>query len=144
MTEHRRRLAILAEGTLDFHHGKTAVSILRYRPGDVVAVIDSEHAGQTTGRVLGLAGDVPILASVDEALDYRPDSLLIGIAPRGGSLPPAWRRQILAAISGGLEVVSGLHSMLNDDAEIAAAARERGVRLIDVRRPPEGLGVAEL
>src|SRR5581483_4174934 len=54
-----------------------------------------------------------------------------------GKLPPEWRAEILAAIASGLEIVSGLHDMLGDDPEFAAAARQRNVRIWDVRRPPE-------
>src|SRR5579872_3526652 len=103
-----RRLAILAEGTLDFHHGKTATSLLRFRPRDVVAVVDSKNAGSTTGAVLNLAGDTPILATVEDSFPLKPTALVIGIAPRGGGLPTEWRRQILAAISAGMDVISGL------------------------------------
>jgi uncharacterized NAD-dependent epimerase/dehydratase family protein len=138
-----RKLAILAEGMLDFHHGKTATSLLRYRPQDVLAVIDSQHAGQTTGAVLGLAGDIPIVADIDHALSLGPSTLLIGIAPRGGGLPPEWRRQILLAIDSGLDVVSGLHFMLSDDPQFVEAARRQGINLVDVRRPPEDLSVSE-
>jgi uncharacterized NAD-dependent epimerase/dehydratase family protein len=144
MKEGSRRLAILAEGTLDFHHGKTAASLLRYRPEDVVAVIDSENAGRTTQEVLGLGGAIPIVRDVRDSFELRPSALLIGIAPRGGGLPGAWREQILAAIAYGLDIIGGLHFMLNDDAEFVAAARESGVKLVDVRRPPDDLSVAAL
>lgn len=144
MTANTRRLAILADGSLDFHHGKTATSILRYRPDEVVAVIDRAHAGSTTGQTLGLAGATPIVADLSDALDLRPTELLIGIAPRGGGLPEEWRRQILMAIAQGMDVVSGLHFMLNDDPEFVAAAREHGVKLVDVRKAPGNLRVAEL
>lgn len=142
MHEMPRKLVILAEGTLDFHHGKTATSILRYRAEDVVAVIDRQHAGFTTEAVLGLGGSIPIVANVEVALTLQPTALLIGIAPRGGTLPPEWRQQILQAINAGLDIVSGLHFMLADDPEFSEAARHRGVRLIDVRQPPEGIEVA--
>lgn len=144
MHDNIRRLAILAEGTLDFHHGKTATSILRYRPQDVVAVIDSTRAGITTGQAVGLAGDTPIVSDISEALAFKPNALLLGTAPRGGGLPPDWRREILVAIGHGLDVISGLHFMLNDDAEFTAAAGRAGVRLVDVRRVPAGLSVATL
>lgn len=143
MTREARRLAILAEGTLDFHHGKTAISILRYRPEHVVAVIDSDNAGRTTGEALGLAGDVPICRNIEEAQSHRPNELVIGIAPRGGVLPDAWRRQILAAITAGLDVTSGLHSMLRDDPEFVASAAQHGVELTDVRQSPTDLKPAE-
>jgi uncharacterized NAD-dependent epimerase/dehydratase family protein len=139
-----RRLAILADGMLDFHHGKTATSILRFRPEDVVAVIDSDNAGKTVGTVLGIGGTIPVVRDIDAALDLRPNSLLIGIAPRGGGLPESWRRQIVTALSHGIELVSGLHYMMGEDEEFARVAREHGARIVDVRRPPEGLGTADL
>ncbi|MGH2449401.1 MAG: DUF1611 domain-containing protein [Chloroflexota bacterium] len=139
-----RRLAILAEGMLDFHHGKTATSLLRYRPDEVVAVIDSQHAGMTTDQVVGLAAGTPIVPDISQAMVFCPTALLIGIAPRGGDLPAAWRRQILQASAAGLDVISGLHYMLGDDAEFAAAAAKGGGRLIDVRRPPDDVSVAEM
>ena len=104
-----RRLVILAEGMLDFHHGKTALSLLRYRPQEVVAVIDSTHAGRTTGDAVGLAGATPIVPDVEAAMGFAPNALLIGIAPRGGALPAEWRRQILFAIERGLTIINGLH-----------------------------------
>lgn len=144
MHDNTRRLAILAEGTLDFHHGKTATSILRYRPRDVVAVIDSTHAGSTTGQAVSLAGDTPIVSDIREALVFKPNALLLGTAPRGGDLPGEWRREILIAIGYGLDVISGLHFMLSDDAEFTAAAERAAVQLIDVRRAPADLSVATL
>ncbi|PZS00518.1 MAG: DUF1611 domain-containing protein [Chloroflexi bacterium] len=66
------------------------------------------------------------------------------MAPRGGALPLEWRRQILAAIENGLDVISGLHYMLDDDPEFARAAHEHGVNLVDVRRPPAEIDVAGL
>lgn len=141
--EHHR-IAILAEGTLEYHHGKTATSLLRYKPDDVVAVIDSENSGRTTGQVLDLGGNIPIVADIGAALQLHPDALLIGIAPTGGALPPLWRAQILQAIDHGLDVISGLHTMLNDDAQLSEAARRCGVTLHDVRRSPPHLEVARL
>ena len=82
------------------------------------------------------------MASLDDALAYRPTALLIGIAPQGGKIPPAWRATILAAIEAGLDVVSGLHEFVGDDPEFAAAAARTGVELVDHRRPPERQEVA--
>jgi len=144
MSESPRRLLILAEGMLDFHHGKTATSLLRYRSDEVVAVVDSAHAGQTTDQVLGLAGGTPIVARVDDALALEPTALLIGIAPRGGTLPDSWRGQILTCIAHGLDIISGLHFMLNDDQDFVQAATRYGVTLTDVRTPPTDLRVADM
>ncbi len=135
-----RRLVILAEGNFGFHHGKTAVGVIRYGPDDVVAVIDSTQAGRNVAELLP-DHDIPIVASLEDALTVdpgrRPDTLLIGIAPTGGKLPASWRTTILAAIAAGLDVHSGLHTFLGDDTEFAAAARAAGTQLVDYRRPPD-------
>jgi uncharacterized NAD-dependent epimerase/dehydratase family protein len=139
----KRRLVILAEGNFGFHHGKTAVGVIRYGPDDVVAVIDSSQAGGNVSSILP-GRDIPIVATLHEALaqDPRPDTLLIGIAPTGGKLPDSWRATILAAIAAGLDVHSGLHTFLGDDPEFSAAARAAGVRLVDYRRPPARMETA--
>ena len=145
-----RRLAILAEGQFGPHHGKTAMGVIRYGPDPIVAVIDSTNAGRSVREWLGDAPrfDIPVVASLDAALAAGLASgtpvtaLLIGIAPTGGRLPDSWRSAILAAIRGGLDVLSGLHTFIGDDPEFVAAAAAAGVEIVDYRRPPEGLGTA--
>jgi uncharacterized NAD-dependent epimerase/dehydratase family protein len=138
-----RRLAILAEGNFGFHHGKTAVGVIRYGPDEVVAVIDSSQAGGNVATILP-GRDIPIVATLDEALARRPrpDTLLIGIAPTGGRLPDSWRATILAAIRAGLDVHSGLHTFLGDDPELATAAIAAGTAIVDYRRPPARMETA--
>jgi uncharacterized NAD-dependent epimerase/dehydratase family protein len=133
-----RRLVILTEGQFGVHDAKTAVGVIRYGPDDVVAVLDSTIAGRNIGEWLP-GHDIPVVATLDEALALprRPTTLLIGIAPTGGKLPPAWRATILAAIEAGLDIHSGLHQFVGDDLEFAAAAARRGVSLVDYRRPPD-------
>jgi uncharacterized NAD-dependent epimerase/dehydratase family protein len=141
-----RRLVILAEGNFGFHHGKTAMGVIRYGTDKVVAVIDSTQAGRNVREWLGDSGrfDIPIVDSLNAALGFLPraDALLIGIAPTGGRLPDEWRVMILAAIRSGLDILSGLHTFLGDDPEFVEAARSSGVRLIDYRRPPERMETA--
>lgn len=141
-----RRLVILAEGNFGFHHGKTAMGVIRFGTDRVVAVIDSTQAGRNVREWLGDSGrfDIPIVASLNEALGFLPraDALLVGIAPTGGRLPDSWRATILAAIRAGLDVLSGLHTFLGDDPELAEAARAAGVRLVDYRRPPDRMVTA--
>jgi uncharacterized NAD-dependent epimerase/dehydratase family protein len=97
------RLAIFAEGLFAKHTGKTAHGVIRYGTREVVAVIDSSCAGRTASEVEPFClKPVPIVASLDEALERDPDSLLIGVAPPGGKLNPAWRATLLAAIEAGV------------------------------------------
>jgi uncharacterized NAD-dependent epimerase/dehydratase family protein len=150
VTASTRRLAILAEGQFGPHHGKTAMGVIRYGRDPVVAVIDSTNAGRNVREWLGPAPrfDIPVVASLDEAVaagvaDGTPvTALLIGIAPTGGRLPESWRTAILAAVGGGLDVLSGLHTFIADDPEFAAAAATAGIEIVDYRRPPEGLSTA--
>jgi uncharacterized NAD-dependent epimerase/dehydratase family protein len=141
-----RRLVILAEGNFGFHHGKTAMGVIRFGTDKVLAVIDSTQAGRNVREWLGDSGryDIPIVASLSDALGFLPraNGLLIGIAPTGGRLPDSWRQVIHAAIRAGLDIHSGLHTFLGDDPEFVDAARTFGVRLIDYRRAPERMETA--
>ena len=140
-----RRIAILAEGLFEWHYGKTATGIIRYGQDPVVAVIDSTKVGLDVSQALDapIGVGIPIVRDIHEALRYQPDTLLIGIAPKGGALPAAWRWQLLTAIEAGLNIVSGLHFFLSDDPELKAAAEKRGVTIWDVRQPPERQRVSE-
>ncbi|QXQ07312.1 DUF1611 domain-containing protein [Sphingosinicellaceae bacterium] len=69
-------------------------------------------------------------------------ALVIGVAARGGSIPPAWYATLLAALEAGLDLVSGMHARLAEIDVLRAAAERLGRRLIDVRVPPPGLAVA--
>jgi uncharacterized NAD-dependent epimerase/dehydratase family protein len=136
------RFLILAEGAFTPLRSKTANACIRYTPEHVVAVIDSTRAGATAQDVLGFGGSIPVVASLDEGVARRPDSLLIGIAPPGGQLPSSWRALILDAMDHRLDIWSGLHTILGDDGEFAARARARNVTIHDLRKPPADLDVA--
>ena len=132
-----RKYVIFAPGEFA-DNAKTAQGVIRYSNDETVAVVDPACAGRTVRDVVPyLDCSAPIVASVAEALRYKPGSLLIGTAPKGGKLPADWRAEVLTAIDGGLEIVSGLHDLLSEDSEFAAAAHKRGVNLWDVRKPPE-------
>jgi uncharacterized NAD-dependent epimerase/dehydratase family protein len=136
------RFLALAQGSFGPMSSKTANACLRYTPERVAAVLDAERAGQTAQSVLGFGGDVPVVASLDEGIALGSTAVLVGIAPAGGRLPDAWRTLVARAASAGLDVWSGLHTYLADDALIADAARSGGARIVDLRRPPADLTVA--
>jgi uncharacterized NAD-dependent epimerase/dehydratase family protein len=136
------RLAIFAEGLFAAHNGKTAHGVIRYGTRDVVAVIDSTQAGHTASGVVPFAlNPVPIIATLQEAIDLGANALLIGVAPTGGKLDPAWRAMLLEAIAAGLHVEAGLHTQLSEDPELRRAATRAGVALRDLRAAPADLTV---
>ena len=133
----KRRYAILAPGHFATD-AKTAHGVIAYGNDETVVVIDPESAGKSVHEAVPhLRGDIPIVARVADALRYEPTALLIGTAPRGGALPAPWRAEILTAIAAKLEIVNGLHDLLNDDREFHTAALNAGIRIWDVREPPE-------
>ena len=136
------RFLALAEGAFGPTTSKTANACIRYTPERVVAIIDSRHHGKTSEDVIGFGGDIPVVSTLAEGLRRKPNALLIGIAPQGGSLPEEWRAIIRGAIEKGLAVWSGLHVFIGDDPEFAELARKHKVKIHDLRRPPAHLPVA--
>jgi len=131
---------ILCANGYETDNGKTAHGLVRaserYR---IAAVIDGSCAGRDAGLFLdGKPRGIPVFASLAEALaalPERPRFAIVGVATSGGRVPADLRAEIAAAIDAGLSIVNGLHELLADDPALAAAARDRGVELVDVRRP---------
>jgi uncharacterized NAD-dependent epimerase/dehydratase family protein len=68
-------------------------------------------------------------------------SLLLGVAPRGGRIPGSWEPVLHRAVSAGLDIVSGMHTSLNEIPGLSGAAKRSGVRLIDVRHSKQSFAV---
>lgn len=66
-------------------------------------------------------------------------SLVIGVTPPGGRVPAHWAPLLIEAAQVGLDIVSGLHTPLESVPGLAQAAARAGIRLVDVRRPPDNL-----
>lgn len=138
------RAVVYCEGAFGTLNGKTAHGLVRRTERyQVLSVVDSGHAGADAGEVLdGRPRGIPVSASVEEAVtaareqDTPATHLVVGLAPEGGRLAPRARADVAAAIRLGLDVDSGLHDFLSEDPELAGLAREHGVTLRDVRKPP--------
>jgi uncharacterized NAD-dependent epimerase/dehydratase family protein len=130
-----KRYLVLAEGRSgDEHYGKTMRGIVHYAPDQVVAILDSDRVGESYR-------EIPIVGTVADALEYEPTVATVGVATQGGRFPPAWRELLKDSIRAGLDVESGLHEFISDDAELASLAREHDVELRDLRKPPPDLNV---
>jgi uncharacterized NAD-dependent epimerase/dehydratase family protein len=136
---------VYCEGAFNTPNGKTAHGLVRFtRRYRVLSVVDSRYAGRDAGDVLDRTPNgVPVLASVEDAVRAAAESgtaathLVVGLAPDGGRLSPAARRDVAAALEMGLNVDSGLHDFLSEDPAMAALAARKGLAIRDVRRPPD-------
>lgn len=70
-------------------------------------------------------------------------TMILGIAGAGGKVGADLIEDAAAALEAGMHVASGLHERLRDQPRLAALAQARGLRLFDVRDPPEGLTVGK-
>jgi D-glutamate N-acetyltransferase len=130
-----KKYLVLAEGKSgDPHYGKTMRGVVKYGPDPVVVVLDSERAGEDyEGH--------PIVGTVEEAIAFGPTTALVGVATAGGRFPPAWWELLKECARRGLDLENGLHERLTNNAELVELAQEHGVKLWDLREPPEGLNV---
>ena len=131
---------VYCEAQFGEQDGKTANGLVRHSEKyDVLSVIDSTRSGEDAGMVLdGVANGIPLLASLDEAIERAgrtPDYLICGVAPSDGLLSADQRVVLLDGIARGMHIINGLHEFLGDDLEFAAAALLANVTITDIRRP---------
>src|SRR4051794_30113303 len=107
---------ILAPNAFRTDGAKTAHGLVRGTERfDIAAVVDADAAGQDAGVVLdGRPRGVPIFATLKEAIagaPRRPDTVIVGVATPGGTLPPSLRAVLHEAADAGLSIVNGLHEL---------------------------------
>ena len=105
---------------------KVAQGIKDWRPDNAV--------GQF--RMDGCKADVGLAdMTLAQAKDAGAKTLVIGVANRGGVISAAWKAVLLEALEAGFDLASGLHNLLRNEPDLAAAAQEHGRNLHDVRVP---------
>jgi uncharacterized NAD-dependent epimerase/dehydratase family protein len=131
------KAVILAHDKFGPLTSKTGVCILRYsKDYQTVAVIDRSKAGKPAEEFVGTVGKgVPIVTNLKDALKFKPEVLIIGIAPMGGGLPDWWRPELRLAIENKMQIISGLHFFIGDDPELGPLAAKNKVKIWDVRKP---------
>jgi uncharacterized NAD-dependent epimerase/dehydratase family protein len=112
---------------------KTAFGLKDWCPQDVIG----EWSLPGCAVTLGLPRVSPQAAAARGA-----GSMVVGIAPTGGALPPHWVAELSAAADAGLDVVSGLHTRLTSFPDLVQSAARRSVRLVDVRHSDLKFGAA--
>ncbi|MDX8352738.1 N-acetyltransferase DgcN [Cognatiyoonia sp. IB215182] len=112
---------------------KVAQGIKDWRPENAV--------GQF--RFKGCGADLGIHdLTLEEARAAGAQTLVIGVANRGGVISQAWKDVLVEALKMGFDIASGLHNLLRDEDELVAAARVNGRSLFDVRIPSVAYPIA--
>lgn len=101
------------EDALDNDSGKMGFGLMRFSKHPIVCVIDSKYAGKTVAEAVGLPYAIPVVATVDDAVNLNAEIIVLGIAPSGGRFPAAWDEPIIYALKNGLSLINGLHDDLN-------------------------------
>ncbi|MCA8884227.1 MAG: DUF1611 domain-containing protein [Rhodobacteraceae bacterium] len=105
---------------------KVAQGIKDWRPDHAVGQL----------RLPGCKADLGLPdMTLAEARAAGVETLVIGVANRGGVIGETWRACLLDAIAAGFDLASGLHTLLNGYPDLVRAAQENGTALHDVRVP---------
>ncbi|MCI0750563.1 MAG: DUF1611 domain-containing protein [Flammeovirgaceae bacterium] len=131
---------ILTAGYLDTSNGKTAHGLIRGTDRfNILAVIDHKQSGNDAGEVLdGRKRNIPIYDSIASFIKHSKDKArycVIGVATKGGVIPDSLRLMLREALESNLSIVNGLHDYVSDHAELADLAKQKGLEMIDVRKP---------
>lgn len=87
-------------------------------------------------RMAGCGADVGVPdMTLQEARDAGAQTLVVGVANRGGVISAAWKEVLIEALRMGFDLASGLHNLLGDEPELVAVAEAEGRQMFDVRIP---------
>ncbi|HEX8468568.1 MAG TPA: N-acetyltransferase DgcN [Allosphingosinicella sp.] len=111
---------------------KTSRGLAEFRREDCVGEFRHDDCPLTLG--------LPRLG-MPAAVEAGARTLVLGIAGAGGKLGSDLVEDAALALQAGMNVAAGLHQRLRDEPRLAELARERGLRLFDVREPPSDLPV---
>ena len=73
--------------------------------------------------------------TLEQAAAAGVKTVIVGVANRGGVIGESWIGVLKRALELGLDLASGLHNRLADVPALAAAAKQHGRQLFDVRHP---------
>ncbi|MEM8790474.1 MAG: N-acetyltransferase DgcN [Pseudomonadota bacterium] len=105
---------------------KVAQGIKDWRPGDSVGQL----------RLPGCNADMGLTdMTIAEAAAAGAKTLVIGVANRGGVISETWSTVLIEAMEAGMDIAAGLHTLLNNQPDLVAAAKGTGRTLHDVRIP---------
>lgn len=105
---------------------KVAQGIADWRPDSAVGQL----------RLPGCQADVGLPdMDLEEAKAAGAQTLVIGVANRGGVISETWKTVLRDALDMGFDLASGLHNLLSDEPDLVDRAGALGRTLHDVRVP---------
>ncbi|MFO7990783.1 MAG: DUF1611 domain-containing protein [Thermoplasmata archaeon] len=133
-----KKAVILTDGYLDRSAAKTSHGLLRKsKKYDIVGVLDSKFAGNTTDQIIKKSNKVKIYRDIESILKEEDvDVLIVGVATIGGYLPENFKVHIEHALEHGISIISGLHDYLGENERFSRLAEENSAEIIDIRRSP--------
>ena len=111
---------------------KVALGVKQWRPENCLGQLSLPHCNADAG--------LPEM-TVAEARAAGAETLMVGVANRGGVIGPAWINVLREALEVGMDLAAGLHSRLADVPVLAQAAAAHGRNLFDVRFPTRNFEV---
>ncbi len=75
--------------------------------------------------------------TMQEAVAAGIKTILIGVAPSGGSLPNEWVDYLIEGLDAGLDIASGLHVRLAEVPTLKEAATSKGCQISDALSDPD-------
>ena len=147
---------VLTNGLFNTKSAKTAHGLIRAsKRFEIVAVVDKSFYGKFVSidinqkiSVTENPSGIPIYKDVQSFLKFNrtlkgfegknscvsPAYCIVGVASAGGLLPEEMREDILLAMKNSMSIINGLHSMLNEDKDLASCAKTHNVKIHDVRK----------
>ena len=131
---------VITGGYLDTYSAKTAHGLIRGTDRfTILGVIDEKSPGKDAGEVLdGKKRDIPIYATIADFVKtsgQRARYCIVGVATKGGVIPESLNNLLIEALENGMGIVNGLHEYVSDIPELASLAYQKGLEIIDVRKP---------
>ena len=131
---------VITGGYLDTYSAKTAHGLIRGTDRfTILGLIDEKTPGKDAGEVLdGKKRNIPIYATIADFIktsEKKAKYCIVGVATKGGVIPESLNKLMKEALENGLSIVNGLHEYVSDIPALASLAHQKGLEIIDVRKP---------
>ena len=109
---------------------KTADGVARWRPDWCLGQL----------RLEGCQADIGLEdLTIDQARQAGAQTLVVGVANRGGIISEVWLETLLAALDAGFDIASGLHNRLGDLPALAERAQATDRQLVGRTQIHDGI-----